>query len=157
MTVQEYIVHSAREAAKLAFRYAEATPPDRLSWSPVDGGRSVLSMCRELALTPTWTLMAFGQGDQQWSAELAAAQRREMEQWTTVAQCAEQFERRFAEVERFFLSLTDEDLKRTRWLPHNGGRDHTYLEMMDYPRWNCTYHLGQIAYIQTLYGDRDEH
>ena len=26
-------------------------------------------------------------------------------------------------------------------------------EMMDYPRWNFTYHVGQIAYIQTLLGD----
>jgi hypothetical protein len=26
--------------------------------------------------------------------------------------------------------------------------------MLDYPRWNFNYHLGQIAYIQTHYGDK---
>jgi hypothetical protein len=31
------------------------------------------------------------------------------------------------------------------------------IEMMDYPRWNFNYHNGQIAYIQTLYGDKEMH
>jgi hypothetical protein len=29
--------------------------------------------------------------------------------------------------------------------------------MLEYPRWNATYHLGQIAFIQTLYGDKETH
>jgi hypothetical protein len=55
------------------------------------------------------------------------------------------------------LAMPDERLAETKWLPFNGGRDHTYLEMLEYPRWNATYHLGQVAYIQTLYGDREIH
>ena len=51
--------------------------------------------------------------------------------------------------------MPDERLSNTKWLPYNGGRDHTFLEMLDYVRWNCNYHTGQIAYIQTLYGDKE--
>ena len=53
--------------------------------------------------------------------------------------------------------MPDADLDKKRWLPYDGGRDFTMPEMMDYPRWNFNYHLGQIAYIQTLYGDKEMH
>jgi hypothetical protein len=32
-----------------------------------------------------------------------------------------------------------------------------FVEMMAYPYWNMMYHIGQITYIQTLYGDEDIH
>ena len=106
-------------------------------------------------MTPTWTLIAYGVAGIEWNDETREANRKEQAQWTTVDQCESEYIRRFELVDRFFRSMTDDDLKKTKWLPYNGGRDHTYLEMMDYPRWNCTYHLGQIAYIQTLYGDKE--
>ncbi len=40
-------------------------------------------------------------------------------------------------------------------LPFDGGQVITMKENMAYPMWNFTYHQGQIAYIQTLYGDRN--
>ncbi len=73
----------------------------------------------------------------------------------TVDACEAEFNRRFEKVEAFIRAMPDADLAKTKWLPYNGGRDHTFLEMMDYPRWNCMYHLGQIAYIQTQYGDNE--
>jgi hypothetical protein len=154
MRVQDYIADTAKEAFAVAFRYAKAVPADKLDWAP-EGGRSVLSMCRELVMTPTWCLSAFNSSPGDWSDEAREAQRKEQESWTTVAACEAQFQSRFAEVDAFFRGMPDEDLSKTKWLPFNGGRDHTYLEMMDYPRWNATYHLGQIAYIQTLYGDKE--
>ena len=154
MRIQDYVADSAREAANMAFKYAAAVPDDKLDWSPPGGGRSVLSMCRELAVTPTWTLIAYGEVEEGTGPEYWHNLER---QWSTVAQCEAEFNQRFEAMDRYFRSLTDEDLKKTKWLPYNGGRDHTFLEMMDYPRWNATYHLGQIAYIQTLYGDKEMH
>lgn len=156
MRVQDYIADSARDAAEMAFRYAKATPAKRLEWAP-EGGRSTIDICRELAMTPSWTLYAFGVSDEQWSEEAAEATRREQASWTTVEACEAEFKKRFAALDTFFRGLSDADLAKTKWLPYNGGRDHTFLEMMDYPRWNCTYHLGQIGYLQTLLGDTDEH
>ncbi len=53
--------------------------------------------------------------------------------------------------------MPDERLSEKKWLPFDGGRDFSMPEMMDYPRWNFNYHLGQSAYIQTLLGDREMH
>lgn len=152
MNLQQYIVAEARQAADEAFKFAKAVPADKLDWT-VEGARSVLAICRELALTPTWTLMAFGIVPSYASEQERQAQRREQETWLDVEACQAEFNRCFQGVEELFMGFTDEDLQKTKWLPFNGGRDHTYLEMMDYPRWNCTYHQGQIAYIQTMYGD----
>jgi len=156
LRIQDYIVNEAKSAADQAFRYAKAVPPDKLDWAP-EGGRSALSICREMAMTPTWTLIAFGVIQNEWNESAAEAQRKEQEQWTTVEACESEFNHRFEQVESFFRGFTDEELTQTKWLPYNGGRDHSFLEMMDYPRWNCTYHLGQIGYIQTLYGDKENH
>ena len=155
MRIQDYAVDAAKEAAAMAFRYAKAVPADKLDWSPLDAGRTVLSMCRELAMTPSWTVIAFADEKYEWSPEKAEEQKKEQEQWITVDACEAEFNRRFAEVETLFKGFSDADLAKTKWLPYNGGRDHTFLEMMDYPRWNCTYHLGQIGYIQSLYGDKE--
>ena len=154
MRVQDYIADQAREAAAQAFRYAKAVPADKLDWAP-EGGRTVLGMCRELALCPTWALVAFGQ--EIWNDEVQRAAREQEATWTTAAACEAEFARRFDPLDIFLRGMTDEDLSRTKWLPYNGGRDHTWLEMTDYVRWNCTYHTGQIAYIQTLYGDKTDY
>jgi uncharacterized damage-inducible protein DinB len=154
--IQDYIVNEAKSAADQAFRYARAVPAEKLDWAP-ENGRSVLSICRELAMTPTWTMIAFGVEKTEFSEAAVEAQRKEQEQWKTVEACEAEFKRRFEQVETVFRGFSDEDLQKTKWLPYNGGRDHTYLEMMDYPRWNCTYHLGQIGYIQTLYGDKENY
>ena len=54
-------------------------------------------------------------------------------------------------------NCSDERLKETVWLPYDGGRDFTIQEICEYPRWNADYHLGQISYIQILYGDKEMH
>jgi hypothetical protein len=151
--IQDYIADGAKDAAASAFKYAKAVPADKLDWAP-DGARSVLSLCRELAHTPTWCMSAFNSDPSAWGQATMEGYKQKELAWTTVEHCEAEFNRAFTEVDAFFRGLSDEDLKKTKWLPFGGGRDHTYLEMMDYPRWNCTYHLGQIAYIQTLYGDK---
>ena len=158
MRYQDYIVDATREAAKEAFRYAKAVPADKLEWKPLDAGRSVLDMCRELAMCPGWAYdIIEGKEQPEWNEETMAAIKKEQEQWKTVDDCEAEFNRRFAKLEGLFKGISDERLKETKWLPYDGGRDFTVAEMMDYPRWNCTYHLGQIGYVQTLDGDRDMH
>src|ERR1051326_6919305 len=101
MRIQDYVADSAKEAFESAFRYARAVPAEKLDWSP-EGGRSVLSMARELALTPTWCMSAFNSSPSDWSDETREAQRKEQESWTTVQACEDQWSRRFAEVDAFF-------------------------------------------------------
>ncbi|HEY3781385.1 MAG TPA: hypothetical protein VGL56_09905 [Fimbriimonadaceae bacterium] len=152
MRIQEYIVEEAQKAAEEFFRYATAVPSDKLDWAPEGEGRSVMSMCREIAQTPTWTQQAFDAPPENMDELREAA-----EDLRTPYECKLEFARRLEGVKSLFLGFSDSDLAKTKWLPYNGGRDHTYLEMMDYPRWNCTYHTGQISYIQILYGDKEMH
>ena len=50
MTIQEYMVDSTKRAAAEAFRYAKIVPADKVEWAPLDNGRTVLDICRELDL-----------------------------------------------------------------------------------------------------------
>jgi hypothetical protein len=157
MQYQQYIIDETRKAAEEAFRYAKSVPPEKVEWKPLEAGRSVLDQARELARCPVWSVDIINQGHPEWSEEIVAKEREEMERWSTVEECEQAC---FEALERMFelyRSIGDDRLSETRWLPYDGGRDFTMVEIMDYPRWNFNYHLGQIAYIQTLYGDSAMH
>ncbi len=156
MKLQEHVIESTQKAAEEVFRYARAVPEEQLDWKPLYTGRSVLDLARELAVTPDWaydTLTSDAKPDE----AAFAAQKAEMESWKTVAECEAQCYKRLKRFYEAVGQLPDEKLSETKWLPYEGGRDFTYAEMMDYPRWNFNYHLGQIGYIQLLYGDREMH
>jgi uncharacterized damage-inducible protein DinB len=155
LTIQQHILNVTRQVAEDFFRYVEATSPERLDWSPSDVGQSVISMAREIAVTPSWAYDVTA-GVQPTDEERAAGNF-EMRSWKNLAKCREEFETRFEIWSTLVLSMTDEQLDQKIFLPFNGGRDHTHLELLEYPRWNITYHLGQVAYIQTLYGDNEVH
>lgn len=157
MKYQQFMIDACRNAADDLFKNARAVPADKLNWSPLDAGRSVINLCQEIAMTPTWAYDTITSGWAPAGEEGFAEQQKMMEQWTTVDDCERQFNERFAKLSELYLSTTDEQLNETKWLPYDGGRDFTTKEMMEYPRWNCTYHLGQIAYIQILYGDKEMH
>ena len=159
MKLQNYIADQARFAAEEAFRYAAAVPTDKLEWVPQDGVRSVLDMCKELAKCPDWAyeLIVPGGSFESQTEESRAAMKAEMDAWTTVEACHKACLEKLDRLAELYRSVPDERLSETKWLPYNGGREHTILEMLDYPRWNCNYHTGQIAYIQMLYGDKEIH
>jgi len=155
MKYQDYMIDVIQNAFDEVFRYAEAVPADKADWKPLDAGRSVLDMTRELAKTPDWAVEVItSAGPPEFSEEKMAEQRKEMETWKSVAECKAEAQKRLEKLFAVYRTISDEKLKETKWLPYNGGRDHTYQEMLDYPRWNANYHLGQIGYIQTLYGDK---
>jgi len=157
LKLQDYITNQTREAANEFFKYAKAVPKDKIEWSPCEGGRNTLSLCQELAMTPTWAYDTIEAGKIEWNEEAMAEQSKLMKQFTTIDECEKQFNERFKKLEDLYRGISDERLSEKKWLPYDGGREFTVLEMMDYPRWNATYHTGQIAYIQTCYGDKDMH
>ena len=157
MKLQEHMIAVTRAAAKEAFQYAKAVPADKLDWKPLEEGRSALDLCRELAMCPTWCADIINGVEQEWSEETQAKIRAEQEKWKTVEDCEAECGRRLDQLFTLFQGMPDSRLEEKKWLPYDGGRDFSMPEMMDYPRWNFTYHLGQIAYIQTLYGDKEMH
>jgi uncharacterized damage-inducible protein DinB len=156
MRLQEFMIDVTRAAAAEAFQYAKAVPVDKLEWKPLDAGRSVLDICRELAVCPTWCQDIIESKEfPEYTPEAMEAAKLEQQAWKTVEDCEAECNRRLEKLFAFFAAMPDERLEEKKWLPYSGGREHSMREMMDYPRWNFTYHLGQIAYIQTLYGDNE--
>ncbi len=158
MKYQTHMIDVTQKAADEAFRYAVSVPVDKADWKPLDVGRSVLDQTREMAQCPIWALEIISSNEPpKFDGEEMAAQQAEMSTWATVEDCQAKCNENLAKLAEYFATLPDEKLTETKWLPFDGGRDFTVMEMMDYPRWNFNYHLGQIAYIQTLFGDKDMH
>lgn len=157
MTIQEYMIDTTRRSAQAVFKYARAVPADKLDWVPMGESRSVLNIIRECALCPEWGVQVITGEGPEWNEELAASIKAQQEQWTTVDDCERECNARLEKLYDFYRSIGDERFTETKFLPYDGGRDFTMIEMMEYPHWNFDYHLGQIAYIQTLYGDANMH
>jgi hypothetical protein len=158
MKFQDYVIDATQQAADEAFKAARAVQAEKVDWKPLDEGRSVLDQCRELAMCPVWAHdIITDKPMPEWNEETMAAIKKEQEQWKSIDDCQAECNRRLENLFELYRTIDDERLKNTKWLPYDGGRDFTVKEMMEYPRWNFTYHLGQISYIQTLYGDRDMH
>ena len=158
MRLQTYMIEVTRHAMTEAFRYAKSVPEDKLNWKPLDLGRSVLEQAQELAKCPDWAIEVMtGQGMELEAGDTAAE---EMASWDTVEKCEAACMEKLAHFFALVTAYPDSKLEETIDLPFGeDGADRTFTmaEMMDYPRWNATYHQGQIAYIQTLYGDNDNH
>jgi len=157
MRLQDHLIEVTRDAQEEAFRYAKSVPADKIEWKPLDAGQSVLSMCRELAKCPDWAYELVAGVEADWSEEAQAKQKAEMETWDTVEKCEEVCKEKLGRLFALYADLPDARFAESKDLPFGPGgsmKTFTMAEMMDYPHWNFTYHLGQIAYIQTLYGDK---
>lgn len=156
MRLQDQIIEDTQRAADEAFRYAAGTAPDKLDWKPLDAGRSVLDQAREMAKCPDWAFTLVSGADlPEFSEQAMEAFQKESAAWDTVEKCKSACDERLARLFELYRNLPDERLLETKWLPYGGGKDFSMPEIMDYPRWNFNYHAGQIAYIQTLYGDKN--
>lgn len=160
MRLQDYIIDTTRMAQEEAFRYAKSVPEDKLDWKPEGAGRSVMDMVKELAQCPDWAFGLVQTGQMDWSDEAQAASAAETEGWKTVADCEAACLEKLDKLYGLYRDLPDAKFDESMNLPFGPGgsmKEFSMAEIMEYPRWNFNYHLGQIGYIQTLYGDRDMH
>jgi hypothetical protein len=158
MKYQDYICDETQKAADAAFKEATFVPADKVGWKPLDEGRSVLDQCQEMAQCPAWCEQIIsGDSLPAFDEEMFAKIMEERKAWPTIEACKAECNRRLESLFKVIRSTSDEQLAKTKFLPFGGGREHTWQEMMDYPRWNFVYHLGQISYVQTLYGDKEMH
>lgn len=158
MKYQEFIIEATQKAADEAFRFAAAVPENKVGWKPIDAGRTVLDQSQEMAKAPEWAHAIVSEGPQpEWTAEGMAEEKLEMAKWDTIDKCKAECQARLDRLFELYRGVSDDRLAETKWLPFEGGRDFTVKEMMAYPMWNFTWHAGQIAYVQTLYGDKDMH
>ncbi|MDW8106656.1 MAG: hypothetical protein RMK45_04145 [Armatimonadota bacterium] len=153
MSFSELVAELTRDAVDEIMRYARAVPPDKLHWRPAEHARSVIEILQECALTPLTLdllLRTRPQGEitdmQPFNAIQAQAA-----QLTTLDAIEHALR---TNTEQFLHAVQDlpmELLEQTVATPW--GKPYPLKELALGHYWNLTYHLGQIAYIQLLYGD----
>lgn len=154
-TVQEAAARMNRYAAEMLARNLNAMPPDKQTWSPLDKGRAALSQVQECAVINLFfatILRDMAVPEMSWTeyeAECAALDTQEK----AVAALAGSVETLVSAIEGF----SSERLAESVTLPFGGGMPMTFEEVMFAGYWNMVYHQGQVAFIQTLYGDSEMH
>lgn len=75
----------------------------------------------------------------------------------TVEECRAHLMRATSELCQAIRDYPDAQLEQEVVLPFNGGMRLTMADLMGMHYWNTVYHLGQINYLQTQWGDREMH
>ena len=157
MDPREAIIAGTQRSVEDLFRAAKAVQTDKLSWKPLDNGRSALDIVAECALSPAWGASLLEKREfnpepdmfEKFKAAKAAISSIDEAEGI----CNQNMEKLFAAIRAFPV----EDLGKTIHLPFGPSHDWSFTQIMSLQMWNCIYHLGQVNYIQTLYGDFESH
>ena len=155
MTTKQIIREVTESSMKHLFAAARRTHEDKLNWSPMDLGRTVIDQLAECALMPDFpahilTHRAMPDLSPQRMVEFRAKKA----ELTTIDACEEVCR---AKTEAFLAvvdAFPDADWMHEVVMPW-GEEPWSFLGVARLPSWNSDYHCGQINYIQTLYGDKD--
>lgn len=146
------ITAETESALKMLFASARRMPEDKLNWSPLDAGRTVMDQLQECAITADMFLPYFdasytpmAKGYEEFGAISS--------QWKTIDECEAKCKELTAKLTAAIEATPAEKMAEVHDLPW--GEKHTLGAIATFHAWNMTYHLGQINYIQTLYGDKE--
>ena len=143
-----------RDLANGLIRNLKAMPTEKQTWRPLDSGRSALDQVQECAVINAWAAEIFRTrsvptlGGDEFS-------RMKTENDTAEKACSA-LESATGVLSAAILAFPATDLDETVKLPWD-EMESTFGELFLVPYWNMAYHLGQVCYIQTLYGDTDFH
>ncbi|HLK59831.1 MAG TPA: DinB family protein [Chthonomonadaceae bacterium] len=152
VSVQALAAELTREVAETLIAVASATPEERLNWQPLDNGRTILDQLVECTLANRkWTNILRSRR----YADLGrAAAEQVYAELDTLSKVVPRLRETAADLAAAIEAVPDAVLAQTvetPWGPYTLARSCTHAY------WNMVYHEGQINYIQTLYGDFDEH
>ena len=138
-------------------RTAQAVPEDKLHWKPLDNGRAVLDLLGDAAQVPGMVAkMLASHGEFKPSPEMFKQLAQERAAWTR-EDALGHLQANTQQLVELIRAMPDEQLAQPLHLPMGGGMTMPLggWIMMTY-RTFCS-RMGQINYIQTLYGDFESH
>lgn len=139
-------------AVDMLYRFARRVPEDKLEWKPYEEGRTILDQLQECAQAPIWYIPmldpSFSHGFANYE-EMQTARK----EWKTLEDCERVTHENTAKLLEVVRNVSDEDLNTEVKMPW--GETMRKVDVIGFHHWNLTYHLGQIAYVQTLYGDKE--
>ena len=148
-TVQEFLADATQKAATVLEAAFLNLPEDKRAWSSADSARTALDQMAECALLcgNTADLIESRQWPETFSFEEYARDKAALAQnWDSVKPLLDKNVAKAAAVIRAF---PDEDLEISVDMPWGPM---TLAQIMTYPHWNMSYHLGQINYIASILG-----
>jgi hypothetical protein len=154
-SVPDLAAELTRDAADRLARAIRAMPPDKVAWSPFENGRTAIDQVVECAGLNMIVADILTRRDTRPLDE--AAYERMRQENDTAEKALALLERGTAALVRAIEGFPHAHLDDTLVLPFAGNVKRTFARMMMGGYWNMIYHWGQINYIQTLYGDREDH
>lgn len=139
-------------AAEILVTLSAASPDDKWNWEPLENGRSIMDQMTECCMANSkWAIILNTRLYSNLPPELR-------ESIKSACGSPESARAKLVETARTLssaiLAVPDDDLDQvieTEWGPY------TVADCMGHAYWNMVYHEGQIAYVQTLYCDFEEH
>lgn len=157
MRFQDFIITSTNRSVEGIFRTARAMPEDKLDWQPMDNGRSVLDQLQEVSQAATWfSAVIEKKADPQFPQEQWEEARQARKAWDTLDKCEEVCKANTEKLFEQIRNLSDEDLD-TPIKFEGSDREYTLADVVTFHQTHLNYHHGQINYMQTLYGDTENH
>ena len=153
-TVKQLAAKLNKSATENLIRNVRVMPDDKASWMPLDAGRSELDQLQECAIITGFTIYTLT--NHALPPDFNEAFEREKPEIDTLDKAVARMEERCAKLCETIENLPDADLDITVKLPWM-EEPSSLAELMFMTYWNTVYHLGQVNYIQTLYGDKDMH
>lgn len=157
MTAKELIAICLRSAVDNLFRSAQGMPEDKLNWRVGDQTRTPLELLQECAQSLKWPESLLSKPEITFDPEQYEQSLKERRAWNTIDLCENAARRNLEATLAYVRDYPDNDLDRKITLPFAQGIVVTVGEILLSPYWNCVYHLGQINFVQTMYGDTDMH
>ncbi|MEZ5163062.1 MAG: DinB family protein [Fimbriimonadaceae bacterium] len=129
-------------------------PEDKLSWTPIEGTRNVRDMMHEVAEASNWFAEAVENKSaeklqwQIWAEKLKEHAPEDQTLDDLIKRCRDGNER----LKTAYAKLSDDELDTV--LP-GSHMEPTPRKLAMFPVRNTWYHMGQVNYIQTCYGDHE--
>ena len=148
-TLQEFFADATLKASEDLAEALLRLPEDKRDWSPEGKGRTALDQAAECALLNGYTVNLLQ--TRRWSDNAMETFQRDRDAllpqgWEALHTRLREGAGRFAAAVR---AIPDDALTDEIEMP---WRTQTVAEIVAYPYWNMTYHLGQINYIASLLG-----
>ncbi len=143
MDLQETEIKRINKIAELLLKAARTVPPDRQNWKPAPGGKSPHDIVAHLAMANSF-----------FAALLRGGAPSEMRSTQSYADALKLFEESKAELTQTIRSIDPATFNQKRTMPW--GEERTLKDLITSPMPHMAYHWGQIAYLQTLWGDSED-
>lgn len=150
---QDIVAMETLGAAKYLSKLTREMPEERLGWAPLGEGRSALHQVAECAVVADWVANVIERRSTDFlPKDLFGELNKEASSVQDVKEAVSRLIENTGRYVRLVKEFPDEELDNV--VPMWTG-DQPMWRVLNWHYRNMMYHIGQINYIQTLYGDKE--